>query len=63
MYRMVACDGCNHQFAQLLPDVTVAEGERLKAADEDRRVVFECPKCRREIYLPRWAVPELPLSP
>ena len=55
MYKLIKCSKCSHRFRHLLPDVTRAEADRLKADADDRGVMFNrrlmfismCPLCRR----------------
>jgi predicted RNA-binding Zn-ribbon protein involved in translation (DUF1610 family) len=63
MRKLLTCPKCGHQFVQNLPDVTAAEAEDLKAADDDRGVTFHCPICRQKTWLRRWDLPDLPEPP
>jgi predicted RNA-binding Zn-ribbon protein involved in translation (DUF1610 family) len=63
MQRLLTCPKCGHSFTQTLPDVSVAEGVRLKAAHDGRGVSLHCPNCQEEIWLPLWSLPDLPMAP
>ena len=60
MYKLIKCSKCSHRFRQLLPDVTGAQADRLKAAADDRGVMFKCPQCKGKIWLKHWDLPDLP---
>jgi len=63
MRKLVGCSNCGHKWIQDLPDVSLAEAAQLKAAFDDREVVFQCPNCKSEVRVVRWDIPDLPDPP
>jgi rubredoxin len=63
MQKLVGCSNCGHEWIQDLPDVSPTEVTQLKAAFDDTEVVFPCPKCRSDVRVVRWDIPDLPDPP
>jgi hypothetical protein len=59
MRRLIVCSDCGARFVQELPDVTEAEASALRAANDNSGVMFKCPTCQKEIWVPRSALPGL----
>jgi rubredoxin len=63
MRKVVDCANCGHEWIQDLPDVSLGEAAQLKAAFDDREVIFQCPNCQSVVRVVRWDIPDLPDPP
>jgi hypothetical protein len=63
MQKLVVCPTCGHTTNHSLPDVSLAEAERLKAGDDRREVKFLCFKCQQWSRLLYRDLPSLPDPP
>jgi hypothetical protein len=63
MRKLVGCSNCGHEWSQDLPGVSLAEVAQLKAAFDDREVVFQCPNCHADVRVVRWDILDLPDPP